>query len=290
MNQQPDIDAIHIVPGLRCTLACGHCFNSSSPTQKGGIDDIEINRIINAIRSQKPKEIILTGGEPTLYIRELNQILEQIPGESRVILTTNGLFAKDTLSTEKILDQFFRISTVQLSYDPFHGSQPDKAVPLHLKNYCQDRNIGFSVIVSISKPSEILFARELEKKWQCNVVFQQVDGSGRARETGSEFEFPIFDKSVLEKKCPNTNTISYIHKKGFTPCCSNVIFNLDDDGYANESIDDLLQSDFYHEVTSKNMRDRMLTLGLSQENLPPRLSSICNLCEHIERNRRGLCH
>ena len=88
-----NINCVNIELGHRCTLACAHCANMSSPRYHGSLDAQDIKQIIETLNKLKPKELVFTGGEPTLYLNELNSILKNLKFDFLSILTTNGHFA-----------------------------------------------------------------------------------------------------------------------------------------------------------------------------------------------------
>lgn len=276
---------MNIIPGLKCTMTCDHCVNDSSPFRDNKVTADEITNIITALNKLQPREIVFTGGEPTLYIDQCNQILNNLIFEYKVILTTNGSFAVNPVRTQKVLDNFLRLNTVQLSFDKFHNGARNTSSPYLIREYCKRKNLDFVIIVSLSSPEEIIFVNNLKKEYKCNVVFQKIEGSGRARETHTEFEHPIFDETVLKEKCPNRNTFTYISHVGFSPCCSNLVFNSNLAPYADFDINRLQKSEAYREIVNMSFEDRLKKYKISRRNLLARHSSPCNLCEFIEMNK-----
>lgn len=279
---QHETAAVNIVLGLKCTMACSHCCNASSPAQAATVSDTYIRFITGEINQIRPRDIIFTGGEPTLYIEHCNRIIRALEYTPNVVITTNGHFASNTASTYETLSQLVRISTLQLSFDRFHKSTLHDSAPRFLKEYCETHNIAFAIIACLSSPMDLVFANTIQKKYRCPVSFQKIDGSGRARVTGCEFAYPIFDRTVLQQRCPNAGTLSFLQEQGISHCCANVVYNIGFEDHAFATTESLWESRFYRETVVMTFGERMRRHGISAEDLPPRLSSPCNLCEHIE--------
>jgi organic radical activating enzyme len=277
-----DFETFHIVPGLTCNLRCPHCANDSAPEQRGTLSKTEREAISAAINRARPRTIVLTGGEPTIYCEPINEILEKLTYQPKVILTTNGTYALNIEQARAKLDRLRFVDVIQLSFDPHHDSTLDSPVPRVLKQYCEERGVAFVVIVSLTRLTDITFASEVEKKYGVKVIIQKIEGSGRARKTGVEFEYQTFDRAVLKERCPNSDAASYIQGRGFTVCCSNVVYNLPGKQYVEKDLADLDANEFHQEVTRLSFAERMTKYGISASELAPRHSSACNLCELIE--------
>ena len=270
-----------LVPGLKCTLSCPHCVNASNPFQTGQYSPEEIERLVEGANQLRPPMIVLTGGEPTLYTDLYESILSRLDYKFEVTLTTNGYFAYTKELVEKQLGKIRNLTVVQLSFDEFHSSKLDDERPLHLRDYCAERGIHFSIICCLASPMDLLFAAEAEERFGVPVTIQKIEGSGKASETKVEFQYPKFEETVLNMKCPNSTTVSNIKGKGFTVCCSNVIFNTDSMKYSARNVDELRNNEFCREVTEMTFLERMEKYGIDSKTLPARFSSPCNLCEHI---------
>lgn len=272
------------MPGLTCTLSCPHCFNAARPRQRGHLSKKEMNFLIKGLNETRPRVINMSGGEPILYLDLYCSIFSQLDFEYHLLLTTNGYFATSAERVSTILSRLPQLQSLQLSFDSYHGRDFTSTVPFLLKKYCEENRIDFVMTVCISDPKDLLLATKIEKRYQCRVIFQKIDGSGRAKKTHTEFAYPSFDRSVLTQKCPNSKTLTFIYKKGFSPCCANVIFNIDSGEFSHYSIDQLKKSRFHREVTEMTFEERLKKYNIDDSNLPARLSSPCNLCEFIENH------
>lgn len=276
------LEALHIMPGLFCNFTCSHCVNDSGPKRKEIISEEEIQKLSKEIETTSPNRLIFTGGEPTLHIEVINKLIAAHPEieKTEVFITTNGWFSKNETSIANILDQFKKLSHLQLSYDIYHGTKISTSNILLLKDQANRRNIKFNVSVCISSPKELLAANSLQKSLGGLVIFQKVDASGRAKSNNLHFKYPLFEHEVLNRKCPNLGQISYIVNKGFSVCCSNLAFNQGTvPNVFHDSIEKHLQSEFYLNLKNKTFGEVLKGKSISTENLQPEFSSPCRLCE-----------
>ncbi|MFH1727578.1 MAG: hypothetical protein ABIA04_04085 [Pseudomonadota bacterium] len=142
----------------------------------------------------------------------------------------------------------------------------------------------------ITSPLELTEIDDLASEFNIKVIIQKVTASGRAKETESYFKYQSFDPGVLDQVCPNSGTLSYYPEKGYSVCCSNILFNIKSENIENISSCKFkyhLNSNFYNEVTRKTFRERLLEKGIeySSQGLNPQYSSHCELCEDIILNR-----
>ncbi|NJL24663.1 MAG: radical SAM protein [Calothrix sp. SM1_5_4] len=196
MNMR-SIDMVNIVPGDFCNFSCRHCVNESGPTRSGRLSSAEIELLVRELNQYRPKMILFTGGEPTLHIQVINQILDRLTySKYEVKITTNGWFAKTEDKLEFVLSSLARLNWVQLSYDIFHGSKLNLDDVRRLAAACSARDLRFNIGMCISEAMDLVEAHRLTKELGLEVIYQKVAGIGRARKTGTEFKHPRFDRSV----------------------------------------------------------------------------------------------
>ncbi|MEO6330533.1 MAG: radical SAM protein [Ginsengibacter sp.] len=58
---------IQIHPSLQCNLTCRHCYSSSAPGLKGGLEVSRLKKVIEELAAIGYNAISLSGGEPFLY-------------------------------------------------------------------------------------------------------------------------------------------------------------------------------------------------------------------------------
>lgn len=119
------IQMIHVMPGYKCNLYCTHCGNNSGPNASDALNTDELNSLSRCMSLHSPRKLLFTGGEPTLYIDIINQIISAHADKDNLIvqITSNGWYAKGGRKLIlKVLQKIEQLNHLQLSYDVFHGS------------------------------------------------------------------------------------------------------------------------------------------------------------------------
>jgi MoaA/NifB/PqqE/SkfB family radical SAM enzyme len=276
---------ITILVGGICNFKCEHCLGNISQE----INLKEINLIVSEINSYNLKNILFVGGEVLFYIKKINQIMSNIGGLKRknIKITTNGSFAKDLNSAINALNSFLKLDGVQLSYDIFHKEfLPFKNVE-NLYKACKKLKKDFSVILTVSNPLDLVLVKELRKIGKFRIGVQKVLPIGRAIKNKVYFNPLKFDGRVLNKKCPGRKEIVYICGKGFTTCCSNLIYNTSIKGIVHKSIEEHRESRFYKLISSYNFKKLAEVFSVEISKNLPYLSLECNLCQYIFENTKN---
>ncbi|OGR95173.1 MAG: hypothetical protein A2V88_01450 [Elusimicrobia bacterium RBG_16_66_12] len=278
-----------IVPGFECNFACSHC--AVSEVSEGGVrlSGAEVGLLQETVRSYAPHTLAFTGGEPTLYVEDINSLIAAHPGRDHLTirLTTNGHFATDRDSIVQTLDSFVKLDEIQLSYDRFHSEFiPSQQAGL-LYQVCVERGLRFSIVISLTSPVDLVIARELRQFGDMPISFQKVLAIGRAKTNGLAYQYPAFDPAVLEASCPNRGQVFYICGRGFSMCCSALVFNGAFPGVIHPTLEEHLKSDFYNRVSSSRFSELMAGAGVGLSSLAPQHSSPCALCEHLFSSRRS---
>jgi len=270
-----------ILPGYRCNFSCAHCTSIGKTPQRLG--DVEKSAILDAIRRYKIRSLHFVGGEPTLYIPDINEILSRVPDlkRTRVRITTNGHYGGTKKSVKKVIESFLKLDFLQLSYDKFHEEfLPFKSVRT-IYRACNEKQVGFSVALSVQTPLDLLMMNRLKSVGDFPIGVLKVMPAGAARKNGLEYRYPNFDKRVLGKKCPNYKVITYMCGEGFTSCCSLLSFGKNSRLFAHPTMEKLLGSRFYKLISGCTFREIMRKAGVTEEGLGPEQSSACSLCAYL---------
>lgn len=284
VNSELSMEILHVMPGYLCNLSCSHCVNDSGPRQTTRLSQIEIAKAKEVIKTHSPRRLIFTGGEPTLHIDLVNELLLSHPNieSANILLTTNGWFSKSPELLRNTIEKLLKVSGLQLSYDTFHGSKLSIDDVVRLKTFCLEREIQFNISICISSPLELIEANKIQRAIGAQVIFQKVEASGRAKTSGGSYKYLSFQASVFDLKCPNLGSITCIPQKGFSVCCSNLIFNrLKTDNFAHPTLEEHTSSDFYKEICSKTFGQMLESRGLASEHFDPEFSAPCRMCEYI---------
>ena len=286
MSYRP-INIVNVIPGNFCNLRCNHCVNDSGPNRSDKLETSEVESIVHELNKLMPKLVLFTGGEPTLHMNLINEIISRLSYPSfEIQITTNGWFAKSEEKLARILDGFEKLDRVQLSYDSFHGSSLNQDDVRRLARACATRNLRFNVTICVSDSLDIIKANQLSNDLGLEINYQKVAAVGRARSNGVEFKQPRFDYSILEQRCPSIDTLSYVHGKGFTFCCGPLVFE-SDAPIAHETIESHMKSEIRQKFGGKTFGQLFHEAGGKENELTPAMSHPCVLCHHIQR--RGRC-
>lgn len=99
-ESQSSYKVIHIHPTLRCNLFCKHCYSSSAPNLKGGIDLNILKPFLEYAYSTGFNVISVSGGEPFLYGQLQELLLESKKIGYKTQAATNGMLLKAAKSKE----------------------------------------------------------------------------------------------------------------------------------------------------------------------------------------------
>lgn len=268
--------------GSKCMLKCRHCVISAAERGQS-LTLEEIYSLQKAVQTHSPEEILFTGGEPTLYIREINEILLAHPDlkKCNVVITTNGQFAVTEMECKRVLDSIRALTHLQMSYDVFHAEFVPIANMKRLYKEVRKRKIRFSVLSSIETPLDLRLLKEIKKIGKFKVGIQKVVPFGEAEKNKVGFRFPGFDTVVLKKKCPNPGMMGYVCGKGFSWCCSEVVFRNTGMRFAHDTPEEHLDSPFYKLIAKNTFAVLMRKLGISAKTIRPEHSDQCVICSHI---------
>lgn len=117
----------------RCPFECAHCLNNSGPAMPRTTFSVQDARDLVTMDA-KVREFFgnadacglsfnLIGGEPTLYIDALRDLLAEFEPHGHLEMTTNGWWLRSAASfvrTMKVLDPYIQDMPIRLSHSPYH--------------------------------------------------------------------------------------------------------------------------------------------------------------------------
>lgn len=270
-----------ITVGYRCNFKCTHC----AVVDKRGLKLTESEKklLIDVIKKRRITALFFVGGEPTLYIPDINSILSNLaPGNiPSVKITTNGHFATTVARAAAVLKQFVSLDVVQLSYDNYHA----KFLPLqnigNLHLACRQAHKKFNIIFTVQSPMDLVQLRKFRAFGRIPVVIQKLHPVGAAKENKLSYLYPDFNSRVLRQRCPNVGKLIYMCGEGFTTCCSYLSLRKDTSRYIHPTVREHLQSRFYRLISKNSFGGLMKLMGTERQGLRPEHSSPCALCDHI---------
>lgn len=267
--------------GYKCNFKCAHC--SVTEPASLNLSQEEIRLLGKVIKKYRPPSILLVGGEPVLYTEIANDILQRAGSLSgiSVRMITNGFYASSKAAAIKTLSRFYKLNSLLLSYDKFHA----KFLPFgNIRNLflaCKDLGIRFGVACAIESPLELLLIEKIKRAGKFKVYVQRVLPIGRAKRNDIGYPYQSFDAGVLAKSCPNAGKIMYFCGRGFSVCCSNLLFNSASKFMIHRSVSAHRNSRFYRKIVNSDFKAFADELGLTTKEFLPEHSIQCNLCEHL---------
>lgn len=273
-----------VVVGTRCTFDCKHCLLDRR-TRNQSLREREKRLLCEVVERYAPASLSFTGGETTLYVDDINRISSAFPKNKKLTLgiVTNGGFASSVEGAKKVLTSIRGLSYVQMSYDKFHAEFAPKARLETLFAACRELGIGFRVVATLQSPLDLKITTELGAIGKFEIAVQKICDIGEAKKNGVAFKHFLFDKKVLAQRCPNRDQLVYQCGRGFSICCSNLIYNDLAKYCLHKTPEDHFNSEFY-EVMHKAVLGRLFVQqGGDPSSLRPEHSSPCALCEHIFR-------
>lgn len=271
---------ITILVGYKCNFSCSHCITAS---KTGSLSETDNGRILAAIAKFQPKELHFVGGETTLYVRDVNRILQEIPNLSKVQvrITTNGAFAKTQSEANHMLQSFKRLDSVELSYDRFHKVFLPKENIGHLYNACKKSGKNFGVLISIESPMDLVLLADLNPLGAFPKKVQYVVPFGAAKKNSLQWRHKFSSALLLKKKCPTRDNLIYLCQQGFSVCCSALTLSSKSRHFACETPEMFLSSEFYRLISTRTMGQIKEDLGVRGKIPEDRLVSVCAVCAYL---------
>lgn len=238
---------------------------------------------MRAIKTHSVESLLFVGGEPTLYLPDINGILSRLERLDRteVGITTNGHFAYSSASAKAVLSSFRKLDYVQLSYDKFHLKFLPRRNVKNLYLACKNRGIRFSVLFAMESPLDLALLGKLRAAGDFPVSIQPVLPLGAARANGIRYKGLLSSRKLLNSRCPSRSSMIYLCGQGFTSCCSSLTFAAGSSRYIHRSPSAHRRSSFYKLISGLKFGEIRDKFGLGHEPLPGLQASPCQLCERM---------
>lgn len=281
---QQKISQLVILTGYNCGFKCAHCGVSGD--RRLHLSGKETALLHGTINRYKFRTVSFVGGEPTLYIPEINSVIAGIKDTSstEIYITSNGSFAGTAAAAAATLSSFSKLDRVQLSYDKYHAEFLPFNNVGHVYRSCRKLGIEFSVVLTIQSPLDLALLSKLRTAGNFPIGVQKVLPFGNAKKNGIDYSHTEFDRSVLRSACPNKGKISYLCGRGFSLCdvlaFSGELPKSRKDRFF-PSVRELLEDKFSHDMHSRRFSRLLESAGIPINTLLPKHSSPCTLCETI---------
>lgn len=280
------IETLGIILGYRCNFKCEHCITGDKSGQ--GLTGGEKSLIAEAAKKYGIRHVLFIGGEPTLYIEDMNDIVGRF-GEPapRIRMTTNGHFARNRAEAVRTLSSISKLSGINLSYDSLHAKFLPEANIEILYSACKELGMDFDVLMSLRSPMDLVLLNKLRKAGRFPVLLQKMLPVGAAKTNDLGFKYPSFDEGVLSAFCPNRKKIVYFCGQGFSACCGALSFESASSRFVSPTVQEHRAGEFYKLIAANNFSEIIKKLGLTGLKMLPEHSTPCVLCEYIFRSKYG---
>ena len=271
---------LYVLMSDQCNFSCAHCLNSSGPqaTRWMSTNDSITGLADEINRSLEIRILHFSGGEPTLFLAQIRQLLSIVTRPIRVAFTTNAWFVDRSIH---FLDDL-PLTAVVISYDRYHAPFISLKKILPLIEHFRSRNIDVSfnsVFSDISELAELVPVQALG----IPVHTSRVIKSGRA-----QWEAGWYDANSIKETCPSLSPAQrrvpelaktiYMPQSGFTPCCGPLVFDeLAPSAYTfTAKLSDYPSNPLLKDLSRGTFEEQAKKIGL---NLSPLLfQSSCDAC------------
>jgi len=225
---------------------------------------------------------LFIGGEPTLYLEEMREIIDRLKGSGiEYRMTTNGHFAKTKEEARDLLVSIPELAVVNISCDKQHEQFLPELNMRNLYQACVDMGIAFRAILTLSSPMDLVLLKKLKAIGDFPVLPQKMLPMGAAKQNSLGYGHPTFDEGVWQKICPNRGIIVYMCGQGFTTCCASPAYYSRSGHIIHSSIEEHCSSEFYKLVSTYNFKQIAEKMGAAGIETTPEDSSPCVLCEKL---------
>lgn len=262
--------------GFKCCIKCRHCAVLNLTKRKLALDDKEITYLKKIIKNYNISDIVFSGGEPFLYAEKINKFNLK---NSNLTIITNAFFAKNEIQCKKYLDKIKYLNKIVVSHDCFHEEYIPKSNIDNLITYCKNNNINVRGSITLATPFDLKYCN-IFKKHKVRYKVGKLSYVGEAINLKNKYyNEKINQKNVSNKKCTMIKGLQYIPQRGFTFCCSNLLFGKNYEKFENivyfEDIEKLHNSNIYK--TLKRLSFKKMYENLKyKSNL---FTSYCDICE-----------
>lgn len=272
-----------------CNLHCKHCYVRSLIKNNMKMKSEILYKIIDMAVKWNVNEINITGGEPTLFIDELEKPLKYASSKGITLSIYSNLYWANSnaeLYIEKL--KSFGVKILQISTDSYHQEYINldaivKCIDIAQKN-------GIRVIVTICSTSKIKEAYTIYKISKVlnkeNIKFQYTANFGSAKDNkiSSMLDYKTFENV----KCNKLGEILIrFDNKVFACCGPPITFNENNELYLGDM--DISDSDeFLYKINNNELILKLLKEGpcntlklIKPLHLKTKYSSLCEFCNDI---------
>ncbi len=133
----------------KCNIACDLCAPGCSPLLTGNITADQMLTVYKEVAEKfSIKQIVFTGGEPTIFIKHILAFLSAAKHNCEIVrIVTNGSFARSQGKAQEIIDRLksHGVNEIALSVDDFHDKYLSHDIIVNLTNACVRSSLQLNI-------------------------------------------------------------------------------------------------------------------------------------------------
>jgi MoaA/NifB/PqqE/SkfB family radical SAM enzyme len=220
------IDTLSLSYNQKCNASCRHCAVDAGPAKVTKLTPKLIIRHIDAFNQHGIRKMFITGGEPTIYIDEISEILANTRKYNWTItLLSNGLWAKTKREAENISKILKKtgVDKVVLSTSRYHSEYIDLKYVINAVNALKVNGINAEVRYMIDNNISYRdsYARVSLLRNKINASFYRLLPAGRAATLNEAKTNCIINAKHILKyyRCKYLNQLFIEYDKTIRRCC-----------------------------------------------------------------------
>jgi len=280
----------------KCNLKCEHCGANSSPSRSEILDINFLRELIIQLGNNNFKKIVITGGEPFLYIEHLNVVTRYCNKYGiEIQIVTNGFWGKYPNNYMDFLSEFSKNqeATLVFSVDLIHNKYIPKENILSALKFIKYKNLKIkSQIYTIEFYQDYDFLNIIHELFSDVSIFSQpILLVGRAKDNENKLKTKKYILTPQKDDHPCHMVLyPYINSNREWYICSNASVGIGRDNFAKIGrINNPNEISVYiNKHLSNNLFRFLRDIGpykliqqIHPELLSQRVTSICELCIEI---------
>jgi len=190
---------------FKCNARCAHCLYECSPERNEKFQIFIIKEALKSLHNLGINHFTLTGGEPLLFIKEVEEILTFANSLNiKSLIGSNGFWGKTYEDAFNILKKLHSLGLrkLLLSVDKFHQNFIDVEKLFNILKSAEEIGIKVKITVNMTrKDTESIELIKKFKKYNCVISLKEPKLVGRALKSVNEadlYSFTLRGKQIKE--------------------------------------------------------------------------------------------
>ena len=267
------VDRVCVYLGPKCNLSCKYCMRDNDNAVTWDFDELSdcFTKYLNNLRKESCRAVIVTGGEPLLYLTRLKKVFSSVDNSIHKKIITNG-----TLLNEEIVEYCNGSNIeVNISHDG-ECTEYTRGVDILKNNHIlslikQINNLTFSVTLSNQNTDIIKIHKYIESfiNREVYLTYSVIHNNGHNEFLIDGVDYDTLQKSVLDYSFTKLKYLPVYYKQNRRNKLIGINFNLNGDlidsttaryvgriEYSNEQVLQILDDKFFDECKSRKCRIR----------------------------------